>query len=31
MNDEERANAEENQEKQKDALKRPKQVLNLAL
>lgn len=31
MNDEERANAEENQEKQQDALKRPKQVLNLAL
>jgi hypothetical protein len=31
MNDEERANAEENQEKQQYALKRPKQVLNLAL
>ena len=31
MNDDERAFAEENQAKQQDALKRPKQVLNLSL
>jgi hypothetical protein len=31
MTEEEKAQAEENQKRQQEALKRPKQVLNLAL